>query len=530
MNHHHLKELRETTYVCILGTTIHLLLINRDRGKQLLDARDMKVLEAAARNSIVTKLAEHAFFIGLTLRLFLAWFLPWLLDDGRFIPGVAYTDIDYLVFTDAANYVKQGKSPYLRHTYRYSPFLAEILACMPKPAGRYLFCLADAICGWIIVRFRRSKRMELRKHDNLNHNEATKEEDTTACEGDPENSLIDALCWLFNPLAINICTRGSSESLMVLLPVLLTIGVVTSTPKQQLKWSHALLAGMFHGLAVHSKLYPIIYTLSYMSYFATTNLDDRSNTEGKNPSQMGLYHPSPRLLFHFILRWARRLLKPLPLLFFTAFAVTFGGSTYVAVDWYEEALEEAFLYHFSRVDHRHNYSIFWYWIYLARSIPRGDMVLVGRLLLVPQAFLLLYSSLGVAPYKLGLALFLQTYIFVTFNKVITAQYFSWYLCLLPLCTDELGLTSRVQHALLGLGFSVATWLGCAFCLEMQGMNVHGIVWLASLFHFGANVNLMGALLYSCTNNTNTAESSGATTFTSIEQNTTSSTGPKVKQI
>ena len=36
----------------------------------------------------------HPVWVGLLLRLGLAWFLPWLLDDGRFLPGVAYTDID----------------------------------------------------------------------------------------------------------------------------------------------------------------------------------------------------------------------------------------------------------------------------------------------------------------------------------------------------------------------------------------------------------------------------------------------------
>ena len=121
---------------------------------------------------------------------------------------------------------------------------------------------------------------------------------------------------------------------------------------------------------------------------------------------------------------------------------------------------------------------------------------MGRLLLVPQMVLLVYSSLGIAPYDLGLALFIQTYLFVTHNKVITAQYFTWYLCLLPLCSDSLSLTKRVKIALVVLLLSIGLWLGSAYILEMQGMAVHQIVWLASVLYFFANVNLMGALLRS----------------------------------
>jgi phosphatidylinositol glycan class M len=174
---------------------------------------------------------------------------------------------------------------------------------------------------------------------------------------------------------------------------------------------------------------------------------------------------------------------------------SFASLTYIAILWYgDDALQEGLLYHLSRVDHRHNYSIFWYPIYLARARHVEGMTLVGRLLLLPQLILLVYSSLGVAPYDLGLALFTQTYLFVTLNKVITAQYFAWYLCLLPFCH---GFDYwKVRWSFLLLGISIVVWLVSAYCLEMQGMAVHRLVWCASLAYFCANIHLLGALLRS----------------------------------
>jgi phosphatidylinositol glycan class M len=184
--------------------------------------------------------------------------------------------------------------------------------------------------------------------------------------------------------------------------------------------------------------------------------------------------------------------------------------------------------------------MYWYWIYLARGKVEGlegavgssssssSLTILGRVLLLPQAFLLAYSSIGIAPYNnnLGLALFVQTFLFVTNNKVITAQYFTWYLCLLPLCqitnnggqasssssttTTSGSATKPMIRALILLLCSIGFWLGSAYLLEMQGLAVHRLVWIASVVYYFANVHLMGVILL---------QSSGSATSATTEDHT-----------
>ena len=227
----------------------------------------------------------------------------------------------------------------------------------------------------------------------------------------------------------------------------------------------------------------------------------------------------PKRIARLAILWSERLfLTASSLTFLTVSIGTVGTLTYLAVHQYGPlALDEGLLYHFARIDHRHNYSMYWYWIYLARGrrAAAAEMVALvvrgggerggdGRIImsailsllpLLPQMIILGYASLGIAPYDITFAIFIQTYAFVTFNKVITAQYFTWYICLLPLCSTRIRWnTKRMYIALASLGIAIVTWLSMAFTLEMLGWETYVQVWMASVLFFVANVNLLLAIV------------------------------------
>lgn len=164
-----------------------------------------------------------------------------LLFYGRYQDShsaIKYTDIDYLVFTDAARYVAHGRSPYDRATYRYTPLLAWIL--LPTTwgglwfeFGKALFAAGDVVAGWLMVQILRSDGMPMQR------------------------ALRFASIWLLNPMVANISTRGSSEGLLAVLVVALLWAV---------KGRRIIVAGCLLGLGVHFKIYPFIYAFSIAWY------------------------------------------------------------------------------------------------------------------------------------------------------------------------------------------------------------------------------------------------------------------------
>jgi phosphatidylinositol glycan class M len=197
-----------------------------------------------------------------------------------------------------------------------------------------------------------------------------------------------------------------------------------------------------------------------------------------------------------------------------------------------EFLHEAFLHHTSRKDPRHNFSVYFYPVYLdfmpwpaqslapAAATTAGTLtgftgsvqllqpvqellaglpvVDVNRLAALPQFALLLVLSVSLHA-DLPLCWLLQTWAFVAFNKVSTAQYFVWYLSFLPIALQRVPwpLPQRLQVA--GVAWTVTQlhWLLWGYLLEFEGRGVHLGLWSAGVVFLAANAVCMCSLMQCC---------------------------------
>jgi len=154
-------------------------------------------------------------------------------QDQNFL--VHYTDVDYLVFTDAARYTFSGGSPFDRHTYRYTPLLAYLVLpnlFLHQAWGKLVFCLFDLVVGALI-------------EDVM----------VKAYGASGKSALAAASMWLLNPLSINVSTRGNADSIVCAL--------VLGTAQLVIR-GHSFQAGLLHGVSVHYKIFPVIFSLSYL--------------------------------------------------------------------------------------------------------------------------------------------------------------------------------------------------------------------------------------------------------------------------
>ncbi|XP_017778045.1 PREDICTED: GPI mannosyltransferase 1 [Nicrophorus vespilloides] len=445
--------------------------------------------------------------------------------------SVAYTDVDYKVFTDASRHVLNYGSPYSRNTYRYSPLIAFFLIpniTLHHAFGKVLFSFTDVIVGLliraIVLHSLKLYNGHKQKHEskapqvagetlkveylnkpnikNIRYRKKSKRLEgqlITTCKTESEvQADTSMLLWLYNPLSIAIATRGNCDSIAGAL-VLLTLYCLQCKQKY-------FLAGLCHGLSVHFRLYPLMYSLAFYmhlskySYYATNNLFNY--TEPKSKKQKDAKNADNQ-----IVETRKTIFKKQYLMYLVPntnqLRLVFGCLTSLVVltslFYYlygYKFLYETYIYHLVRKDTRHNFSLFFYLQYLTAGVKNIGMW-QSVLIVLPQLILLIVFSIryGLNKFTLNFAIVTITITMVAYNTVLTSQYFIWILVVLPLCIWQIKITAGVALFIMGIWFAAqAAWLVPAYFLEFQGKNTFLFVWLQSVSFFCANIAILGRLI------------------------------------
>jgi phosphatidylinositol glycan class M len=414
---------------------------------------------------LLTSSSRRLYGFAFLIRLALIAYGHW--QDNNL--AVSYTDIDYHVLEDGARHVTLGQSPFERTTYRYTPLIAYLLTpniYLTPLWGKFLFMVADLLIGALL--------------ENILAQ-------TSNYSADHVRQCV--ALWLLNPIAINVSTRGNAESVVALLIVLALCHLYqghTST-------TSLVTGSALYGLSVHFKIYPILYSLPLFFFLGRNYRLRHLKTRTKKGNG-----PEPFMNFGAYFNHAS-------LTFFAVSATVFVLLT-AAMYWLYgyTFIYETYLYHLWRKDNRHNFSIYFYHIYLSTGhvashvptlIDRVSSVILSLVSFVPQMALMLVCTHRYFR-QLGFCIILQTFTFVAFNKVCTVQYFIWYFSLLPLALPYLEFKSKFRPILMAALWQGAQllWLFFAYKLEFLGENTFFQIWLSGVVYFAINVWILHQLI------------------------------------
>ncbi|KAJ1501483.1 GPI mannosyltransferase 1 [Coelomomyces lativittatus] len=394
------------------------------------------VTRVARLNSMVTYLDSltmvGSVMVGWVLRMGLLMYGQW--QDTCF--QVKYTDVDYHVFQEAGRAVQEGHSPYSRVTYRYTPGLSYFMNWMDQVwvnflpwvglgsgsgsgwssssssslawGGKVLFILMDLGVAVYLMDLLPPQR-------NETHASQTSRKDQQAWRW---RSI--KVGWLWNPWVATISTRGNAEALVNFACVALVAHLfrackhlekkkkkthpplpIPSTTTTTTGILHFILSAGWWGWAVHLKMYPIIYMVPLFRYLQCHPL-----IRGRSWPTMGMY-------------------------FFMAGTVFMSAFMYFYFNEGMDFVKHTYMYHVTRLDHRHNFSVYAYALALVGH--DGSKAWVHTYLpFIAQAVGVGVLGCVFPATHLVEAMFAQTVYFVAVNKVVTSQYFMWYLCYLPI--------------------------------------------------------------------------------------------------
>jgi len=335
---------------------------------------------------------------------------------------------------------------YDRDDYKYPPVMALLVRLgsmlgVGDMGGKVLFCLCDAGCVWYYY-FLSNHRLEgARWH-----------------------------AW-YNVPAMVICSRGSADAVSNLI----VLKVLDALVRGEVTWG-----GLWYGVAVWMRLYPVIYLPLFMVFLGSCKF---------------FAHVKMR---RFVIASGAMAL------FLTVLSTLYYGMPYI---------ESAFLFHLTRQDVRHNFSAFFYQAYLCQAAAPDWRFVCDSLAVLPLVSQVVAIAAVAYHYhhhcsgddandandaiddddendnsssggsggsdseqqrqnkeSLTKHMLLTTMCFVHLNKVSTAQYFTWYLVFVPLLMEvPRARTVLVKPLLLYLA-TMSLWLGVAYLLEFQGMS------------------------------------------------------------